>query len=356
MWTYKFFLQKLLLILLRIISACLSGLPINLLDIDTISQSLVPYFSHPQINVRIAARNSAQFLINEGLAPSVKERYTLTKGDVEDILPCSGKEMPVSAVLRLLLSFSVMPHNREVIKEGGGFLLAISVASCSKQSMETNLAFALMQSLSIVGKHCDLSTDSLPLGREVTSTPDKHVSSLEAQLESLQFPLVGKTCATIQSLLQQTSEYEVSLDKVESLVSRPLLQVLSGEFDSSIIYMLIGFCVCRHMCTCMCAFALMVTFGHTHLSIAIHFIVVQEEWEDFDQVRLSVALASCLCLFWMKFVAKCERNVSSPVSLKLLESLQMILCSLRFPGRASLLSVSEVSIHVLVSVKWARAL
>ena len=122
----------------------------------------MPYFSHPQTNVRIAARNSAQFLINEVLAPSVKERYILTKSDVEDILLCGGKEMPVSTVLRLL-SFSVILHNREVIKEGGGFLLAISVASCSKRSIETNLAFALMQSLSIVGKQCDLTSDSLPL-------------------------------------------------------------------------------------------------------------------------------------------------------------------------------------------------
>ena len=201
--------------------------------------------------MRIAARNSAQFLINEVLAPSVKEHYILTKSDVEDILVCGGKEMPVSTVLRLLLSFSVIPHNREVVKEGGGFLLAISVASCSKRSIETNLAFALMRSLSIVEEHCELTTDSFPLGsREVTSTADACVSSLQAQLEYIQFPLIGKTCATIQSLLQQTSEYELSLDKVESLVGQPLLQVLSGEFDS---YILIGFCVCRYMCyVCIC--------------------------------------------------------------------------------------------------------
>ena len=73
-------------------------------------------------------------------------------------------------------------------------------------------------------------------------------------------------------------------------------------------------------------------------------------------MKLSVALASSLFLFWMKFVAKLERKVSSPVGLKLLESLQMILCSLRFPERASLLSVSEVSIRVLECIKWACAL
>ena len=73
-------------------------------------------------------------------------------------------------------------------------------------------------------------------------------------------------------------------------------------------------------------------------------------------MKLSVALASSLFLFWMKFVAKLEKKVSSPVGLKLLESLQMILCSLRFPGRASLLSVSEVSIHVLECIKWACTL
>ena len=92
------------------------------------------------------------------------------------------------------------------------------------------------------------------------------------------------------------------------------------------------------------------------MSITIHFIVVQEEWEDYDQVKLSVALASSLFLFWMKFVAKLERKVSSPVGLKLLESLQMVLSSLRFPGRASLLSVSKVSTHAFESIKWAYAL
>lgn len=95
----------------------------------------------------------------------------------------------------------------------------------------------------------------------------------------------------------------------------------------------------------MCAFALTITFGHASLSVTIHFVVVREEWEDFDQIKLLVALASSLFLFWMMFVAKGERKVSYPVSLKLLESLQMILHSLRFPGRASLSSVSKVSIQ-----------
>lgn len=82
------------------------------------------------------------------------------------------------------------------------------------------------------------------------------------------------------------------------------------------------------------------------MRIAVYLVVVQEEWRDFEQVKLAAILVSSLFLFWMEFTAK--GNVAGPISPKLLESFQMILCSLRFPGRACHLSVSKVSMSEIV--------
>lgn len=201
------------------------------------SRSLTPYFDHPRTDVRIAARNTAQFLIQEDPALSAKREFILTKNDVRDILLASGKSMPVSAVLRLLHSFSIIPRNRGIIKAEGGFLFAVSIACCSQREMETKLAFSVMKSLSVevnedpVQEGPALITAPQHLGVKIPSFPV--LSSLREKLESIQLPLAPKTCADVGSLLQEASRYEITLEAIDNLVHQPLLQIIASEFEFS---------------------------------------------------------------------------------------------------------------------------
>lgn len=139
--------QKLLLLLLRIMYACLAGLPINKLPVATIASVLGAYFSHDIQTVRLSARNAAQFLVPV-VEDSQKHLFLLTSADVVALLNASEKDMPASSLLKLLYMYGQIPRNGELFLQEGVFHYAYSVMFQSLREMEKRLAFLVILMLS----------------------------------------------------------------------------------------------------------------------------------------------------------------------------------------------------------------
>lgn len=121
-----FFFQEILLLLLRIIYACLSGLPKEKLDMPRICNALVPYFMHEATMIQVSARNAAQFLI-PNLDESKKQYFILSTKNVRDFVNASGKDMPVISSLKLFLAYGQFATNSKLFLREGLFDHLLSI-------------------------------------------------------------------------------------------------------------------------------------------------------------------------------------------------------------------------------------
>jgi len=128
--------------------ACLSGLPVDKTSVSSVTKALVPYFNHETTTVQISARNSAQFLVPE-VDEISRHHFILTSAFVQKIFYASGKDMPISSTLKLLLMYGQVPGNCGIFLREGVYLYAHSVMFTSTRSIEKQLAFAVMLMLSL---------------------------------------------------------------------------------------------------------------------------------------------------------------------------------------------------------------
>ena len=137
----------LLLLLLRIMYACLAGLPINKLPVTSIVSVITSYFNHGIPMVQLSARNVAQFLIPV-VDASQKHLFFLTAADVAALINASEKDLPASSLLKLLHMYGQIPENTELFLQEGIFYYAFSVMFQSPRAMEKHLAFSVILMLS----------------------------------------------------------------------------------------------------------------------------------------------------------------------------------------------------------------
>jgi len=142
-----FHMQILLLLLLRIMYACLAGLPINKISVAAIASALIPYFSHGIPTIQLSARNASQFLIPM-VDSSQKHFFFLTSADVVAFLKASEKDMPASSLLKLLYMYGQIPRNSQLFLQEGVFYYAYSVMFQSSRAIEKRLAFSVILMLS----------------------------------------------------------------------------------------------------------------------------------------------------------------------------------------------------------------
>lgn len=134
--------------LLRISYACLSGLPIDKLEVPYICNALVPYFVHEATMIQISARNAAQFLI-PCLESSAMQNFILSSKNVHDFIRASGKDMPVISSLKLLLSYCQLAANSMLFfKEGLVYYLLSIMFNQSSREDEKLMAVSVMKMLS----------------------------------------------------------------------------------------------------------------------------------------------------------------------------------------------------------------
>ena len=96
----------------------MAGLPLDTLEVSTMTNALVLYFQHATTAVQISARNAAQFLIPM-LDDSQKCFFELSSRNTNDLINASGKGMPVSSLLKLFLAYGQLPSNCTVFLQEG---------------------------------------------------------------------------------------------------------------------------------------------------------------------------------------------------------------------------------------------
>ena len=128
--------------------ACLSGLPIDKISVSSVTKALVPYFNHETATVKISARNSAQFLVPE-VDDTSRHHFILTSAFVRHIFYASGKDMPISSTLKLLLVYGQVSDNCGTFLREGVFQYAHSVMFTTTRSIEKQLAFSVILMLSL---------------------------------------------------------------------------------------------------------------------------------------------------------------------------------------------------------------
>ena len=139
-------LQAMLLQLLRILYACLAGLPQETLKPSPLIDAIIPYFKHEHKNVRITARNTAQFLISL-VDEATKHVFLLSQECLYDLIDASGIEIPTSLLLKLLLAYGQLPSNCSLYLAEGVFLFATKIAFQSSRDFEKKLAYAIIKML-----------------------------------------------------------------------------------------------------------------------------------------------------------------------------------------------------------------
>lgn len=152
-----------LLQLLRIMYACLAGLPQETLEPSLLINAIIPYFKHEHKNVRISATNAAQFLISL-VDDATKHLFLLSQECLCDLIIASGKEMPTSSLLKLLLAYGQLPSNRSLYLAEGVFLFATKIAFQSSRDIEKKLAYAVIKMLAF--HQTDEETKSIETKRE----------------------------------------------------------------------------------------------------------------------------------------------------------------------------------------------
>ena len=151
-----------LLLLFRIVYACLSGLPIQSLNAICIASAVTPYFCDKHKDVQVAAINAGQYLIPAFWdSKSARQQFILSEDNISSLLCAFGKLMPISSSLKVFHSFSLLPENCSLFMGKGIPLLSTSIMVLSSRQIEKELAFQLLKN--IIQGH----VDSLP--RDVLS-------------------------------------------------------------------------------------------------------------------------------------------------------------------------------------------
>ena len=187
--------------------ACLAGLPINKLPVSDIASVLVPYFNHNIPTVQLSAQNAAQFLIPV-VDASQRHFFFLTAADVSALLNTSGKDMPVSSLLKLLYMYGQIPKNSELFLQEGVFYYAYSVLFQSPRAMEKRLAFSVILMLSSHQKPEKVVQDETPqkniiIQGALTSNDDSAISVTKKSLTDILAKLSEQAQSYISTLNQE---------------------------------------------------------------------------------------------------------------------------------------------------------
>lgn len=172
-----------LLLLFRIVYACLSGLPMESLNAGSIASAIIPYFCDERKDVQIAAINAGQFLIPAiWNSKPVRQQFILREDSVCSLLYAFGNTMPIISSLKLLYSFSLLPENCSLFIRKGIALLSTSVMVLSSRQIEKELAFHLLKNL--IQGHVS-ATESLD--KYTVSSQQETSSEVEIKDNKLEF-------------------------------------------------------------------------------------------------------------------------------------------------------------------------
>lgn len=165
-----------LLQLLRIMYACLAGLPQETLEPSLLINAIVPYFKHKHKNVRNSATNAAQFLISL-VDEGTKRLFILSQECLYDLINASGKEIPTSSLLKLLLAYGQLPSNCSLYLAEGVFLFVTKIAFQSSRNIEKKLAYAVIKMLAFhqtneETKSIETKGENDPVQSQATPTSD----------------------------------------------------------------------------------------------------------------------------------------------------------------------------------------
>ena len=207
--------------------ACLSGLPCDKISVSSVTKALVPYFKHKTATVEISARNAAQFLVPE-VDEASRHHFILTSAFLRLIFYASGKDMPISSTLKLLLVYGQVTDNCATFLREGVYQYAHSVMFTTTRSIEKQLAFSVILMLSL----------HLNRKRENVKKSDKFFT---AQGDVATPPVVTHSSQNLFNLLTELSEqaqmFVTTLDQScgkEAFESfRKLLNQLEGEHVNS---------------------------------------------------------------------------------------------------------------------------
>ena len=128
--------------------AC-QAFPLYKISVSSVTKALVPYFKHKTTTVEISARNAAQFLVPE-VDEASRHHFILTSAFVRHIFYASGKDMPISSTLKLLLVYGQVSDNCATFLREGVYQYAHSVMFTTTRSIEKQLAFSVILMLSVV--------------------------------------------------------------------------------------------------------------------------------------------------------------------------------------------------------------
>lgn len=217
-----------LLLLFRITYACLSGLPIETLNIEKVIFAVIPYFNCDIEDVQVAALNAGQFLIPYIIdLKSARQFFILNEKSTVALICALGKSMPISSSLKLLHSYSLISENCSLFLVKGIALLSTSILVLSPRRIEKELAIHLLRNI-FQGSTTRISKDSLAERISTVHEPEIEVSivkdhcpELEITLHSLNqnlkkllsnISLQQEQCTTTETLLKQLSlsKYEPS--------------------------------------------------------------------------------------------------------------------------------------------------
>lgn len=112
--------------LLRIVYACLSGLPTPELQLPLVWSALAPYFVHKVTSIQVAARNASQFFIHI-LDESKMQSIILSSKNVHDLVCASGKHMSALSSLKLYFTYGQLAINSKLFLKEGIFLYCLSI-------------------------------------------------------------------------------------------------------------------------------------------------------------------------------------------------------------------------------------
>jgi len=207
--------------------ACLSGLPVNNISVSSVTKALVPYFKHKTTTVEISARNAAQFLVPE-VDEASRHHFILTSAFVRHIFYASGKDMPISSTLKLLLVYGQVSDNCATFLREGVYQYAHSVMFTTTRSIEKQLAFSVILMLSL---HLSRKRENVKKSNECfTAQGDVATSSVVTHSSQNLFYLLTELGKQAQMFIT-TLDQNCGKEAFESF--RKLLDQLEGEHVSS---------------------------------------------------------------------------------------------------------------------------
>lgn len=205
------------LLLFRIVYACLSGLPLESLNVGSIASAVTSYFCDKRKDIQVAAINAGQFLIPAIWdSKSTRQHFVLSEDSICSLLCAFGKSMPVSSSLKLLHSFSLLPENCSLFISKGITLLSTSVMVLSSRQIEKELAFHLLKNL--IQGHVSVTPKSLDKDTVVS----QQVSGSKVEIEG------------VRQRFNESNDVQVLSVKSDGLHTHTLLSQSGPEKKKSI--------------------------------------------------------------------------------------------------------------------------